>query len=457
MATGVITSLNLGSLLQIIFTNSVRNQISSDYRDWEQVKSMQAPADDAREIRFMFRTSYGPGAVQYRNPGTSGRAFPAAQQSSVQENTARSKEINVTIELEYNLWDRARRNPKSRYADALAMEIESKAIASKRRLAADLYGDGTGCLGQATSVSDAAIATGEVVVTLNASLRGFVGFFEYGDLVRWYDDDGSPLRTTTGNTLSVYRVKSKSRSAGTVTLEILDANGAVSTGESASNIAAGDACYRIGQAVIPDLTSNATVGDYAACSEVMAGLDSLSASDGRTIHGIVMSGANAGSRTAGSGVISPANIQAMMDSVKINVGQNAYKYPKMSMAAETQAVLINDLDGDRRFISVEDNKRGIRFFAYQHNNDTLESYCSEYVPKNRVYALPESKDSKEKVMEFHGTDFETVKAQDMSDFHLKPSADGGHVNTISSYLQATGVLICQHPAAVAVLTGFTLA
>ena len=90
---------------------------------------------------------------------------------------------------------------------------------------------------------------------------------------------------------------------------------------------------------------------------------------------------------------------------------------------------------------------------YQHQNDSLECYTSEYVSQKRIYILPATK-AGEKVLEFHGSDFETVKANDMSDFHLKASSTG-YVNTVVSYLQAIGLMLCKHPASVAVLENFT--
>jgi hypothetical protein len=187
----------------------------------------------------------------------------------------------------------------------------------------------------------------------------------------------------------------------------------------------------------------------------MAGLESLVSGDGRTIHGIAMTGATAGSRIdASANPIDVKHIQKMLDKTKIAVGQDRYRWKMLCMAPETHASLIESRETDRRFQTVEDNKRGIKVFAYVHGQDTLECYTSEYVPMKRCYALPETK-SGEKVLEFHGSDFETVKGQGMSDFNLKPGSSGGYVNTMVSYLQAIGVLIAKHPAAVGVVENFT--
>jgi hypothetical protein len=138
--------------------------------------------------------------------------------------------------------------------------------------------------------------------------------------------------------------------------------------------------------------------------------------------------------------------------VKLAVGQDRYRWKALNMAPESHASLIESRETDRRFQTIEDNKRGVKFFAYVHGNDTLECVTSEFVPQNRIYCMPETK-AGEKVLEYHGSDFETVKGQDMSDFHLKVGASG-YTNAMVSYLLATGVLIAKHPKSIGVIHNF---
>lgn len=456
MAFSNVDNLQLGNLLQIVFSNGVRNQISQDFRDFEMIKRAKVGSSVARELRFMFQSSFGPSAIQYRNPGTSGRNFPDARQASVNEYIAKFKEINATIELEYNLWDRARKSPE-KYAEPLALEIDSKSSAAKRRIAADLYGDGTGVVGTVASVAVTSPASDQLVWTLattNTS-RGHVGFFEYGDILALRTNGGSTsaLDTNLATEPAYWQVISKNRDNNQVTLQGLTA--ALASAGTMTSVsvqpAAGDVFYRYGQPTIPNLAS---ISDYGTVTEVMAGLESLVAGDGRMVHGITMSGATAGTRTdAGGNPIDVKWIQKAMDKTKIAVGQDRYSWKMMSMAPETQASLIESRETDRRFQTVEDNKRGTKMFAYVHGNDTLECYNTEYCLPKRIFILPETK-AGEKVLEFHGSDFETVKAQGMGDFHLKPASTGGYVNTVVSYLQSIGVLIAKHPAAVGVVENF---
>ncbi len=457
-----IDSLALGNLVQIVFSNGVRNQISQDFRDFEMVKRMKVGSSVARELRFMFQRSYGPSAIQYRNPGTSGRSFPQSQQSSLSEYTAKFKEINATIELEYNLWDRARKSPE-KYAEPLAIEIDSKASAAKRRIAADLYADGSGVMG--TVGTNAAAVTSPAsdklvftLASLNAS-RGHVGFFEYDDILIYRDPDASAtaLDTNLGTEPLYWKVVEKDRALQTVTLQGLNSSFASAGTISSISVqaASGAVFYRYDQPTIPDLSAISNSTDYGTLTEVIAGLESLAAADSRTIHGISMSGSNAGSRfDAGANPIDVKHLQRVMSKAKVNVGQDRYRWKMMIQAPETLDAFIESRETDRRFMAKEDGARGVKKFVYLHQNDELECYTTEYCPPKRLYVLPETK-AGEKVLEFHGSDFETVKGQGMDDWHLKPASGGGHVNNMISYLQAIGVIICKHPASIAVVENFT--
>lgn len=459
MAFSNISSLDLGNLLQIVFSDGVRNQISQDFRDWEMIKRAKVGNSLARELRFMFQNTLGPAAVQWRNPGTSNRTFPNAQQSGIQEYTAKFKEINATIELEYNLWSRAQQSPE-KYAEPLALEISSKASAAKRRIAADLYGDGSGVVGTlgTAAVSVTSPASDQLVfqlATLNAS-RGHVGFFEFGDILILRTNAGATtaLDTSLATEPLYWKVIDKNFDNQTVTLQGL--NSSYASAGTISSIttqpASGAVFYRYDQPTIPDLSSS--IADYGTLTEVMAGLESLVAGDGRVVHGITMSGSTSGGRVdCGANPIDVKFIQKVMSKVKRNVGQDRYNWKMMIMSPETLDSFIESRETDRRFNTMEDAARGTKKFMYQHQNDSLECYTTEYVPQKRVYIIPETKAS-EKVLEFHGTDFETVKIKNGDEFRLKATSSG-YVNNVQSFLQAVAVLICKQPSAVAVLENFT--
>lgn len=438
----------LGNLLQIKFSDGIRNQISKDFRDWEMVLKSKVSNSAARELRFMLLTAFGVDAINYANPGTIDSAFPSADRSSLQEYTAKFKELRTTIEVQYDLFERAIMSPE-KYGEPIKVEMDSKLSASKRRLAADFHADGTGVLGTVAS------STLSSVVTLDASdsARGHVGLFEYGQkVVAKTAAGGASAAVAATGTLSHFVVVQKDRENQILTLQAVNTAGANTALSTAP--AAGEVLYRKAQADSADIPNLTSISDYGTVSQVMAGLPSLVAADGRTIHGMQMSGAIAGSELdAGGNPIDVRHIQRAMSQVKVKVGQDQYSWKMMVQAPETLDSLIESRETDRRFMSMEDGARGTKKFVYQHQNDSLECYTSEYCQPKRIYILPESK-AGQKVLEFHGSDFKTVKAPGGGDFHLKPSASG-FVATVVSYMQAIGVVICKHPAAVSIIRNFS--
>lgn len=450
MAFSSIENGALGKLLQISFSEGVRSQISADYSDWEQIKMARIGDPNGREHRFLVQRSYGPAAIQYRNPNFSS-SFPASSQINVSEHSAVYKELEATIEIDYNLWFQLQKSP-AKYADQLGLEIQSKAIALKRRMAADLYGDGTGVIATASAT---AISGGKIVVTVDTAntARGHLGFCEYYDLLLPYSAAGVAQNPTVASgTFYALRVDVKDRPNNQVTLAAVDASGNQLTVTGLGSFGAGDVLYRVGQPTIPDLTS---VSDYGTVTEVWAGLESLAANDGRSVHGMTMSGLLAGTGyDCGGNPIDVSYLQAGMDQVKINVGPGAYTWKKMAMAPETHAAFVESRETDRRFMSKDDAVRGIKVFGFQHGDSFLESYTSEYIPKKRIWCLPEQK-SGNKVLEWQGTDFEPVRVKGSDEFMLKPGTSGGHERRVVSYMHSLGVMICKHPAAILRLHNFT--
>ncbi len=300
--------------------------------------------------------------------------------------------------------------------------------------------------------------SGNVRFTLSSadSSRGHVGFFEYGDILLLKATAGgaSAFNSDLATEPVYWKVISRRRSDRSVVLQGLDTNQAAVTITSITTpTTAGDVFYRYGQPTIPNLSS---ISDYGSATEVVPGLESLTANDGRLCHGITMSGATAGTRyDAGAVQIDVSHIEALMNDVKVNTGRGEYNWKMANMAPETRSQFINGRETDRRFVSVDDTTRGVKKFCYQHEDDLIELNSSEYCPMTRMYIIPEAKSPAGRVLEYHGTDFLPVAVDGNSKF-LKPSSSGGFQRKITSFLEGYGTLINQHPAAVGVLNNFLI-
>jgi hypothetical protein len=462
MAYTGISQLALGNYLTIAFIEGVHKNISITYPEWELVERMRVGSVDGREARYLLQTSLGPSAVQYRNPGVRSD-FPAGSESSIAEGTLQYKELDATIELEYNLYRRILES-KSKYdASALAMEVDAKITSLKRQMCLDFYGDGTGVLGRARTVT--VNAAGQAVVTLQGTLadgsedaaQGFAGCFQFGEYVKNYAATGAAgtAPTVTGGTFDHWVVTSRNptSAANTVTL----------TAQSSSNAnlvvtawapTAGEAFYKIGQPTIPNLTS---IADYGTASEVITGLESLISADGRTVNGLVQQGAIAGTvADQGNTVIGINAIEQALNQVKNAVGEGRYKWPAALCNRETRSAFIESRETDRRFISIEDNKRGLNKFVYVHQDDSVELKGSEFCKFNRMYLIPEGKTEGQKVLQFRGTDFKPARAENGDVFMFAPGTSGYHRRLMVSYMSGMGQLLSLHNAACVKISGFKL-
>lgn len=458
-----IAELQLGKFLQIAFSEGVRDQISSDFRDWEHVKSVREGDPNGRELRFFLKQSYGPGAVQSRKANSAGK-FPTAQQSRNTEHSAEYKEIDVTVQLEYALWNRARKSI-AKYAEPLLNEIEDKMIASKRYMSSKLYQDGSGIYGVVTSAADD-LGNNKVVVTLNQAdaVAGYshVGYFEYDEVLAAWQDTAVATAVerdrADGAANNLWKVLDRDRQAGTITLEPVNDDLTTDTATTGSALAAGDFFTKYQQQIVvpPAYVAANPTTDYGKYTDVIVGLESLAAADGRTVHGMEMTGALKGTEIDASGdPLDSTQIRKVLDEAKIRAGEQRYSYKKICLAPEAEAAFIESRETDRRFHTVEDNTRGTYSFRYQHRNDAVETYTSEFVPFKRAYILPEATNG-DKVLEYHGSDFEKVQMGGMSEFHLKPADGGGYERNVQCFMEAIGQLICKHPAAIGRLRNFTI-
>ena len=449
-----VGGLPLGKFLQIAFTSGVFNQLNRTFPDFEMVKKFRVGDPNWREQRFLLQTSLGPSAIQYNNPGSLSSTFPKAQRIGISEKIAVSKELDATVEIEYNLYKKALNSPL-KYAEPLALEMQSKAIAAKRRIAADLYGDGTGVVGTVASASVTGTRLSIVIDTANAA-RGHVGFFEYGDLVIPRTAAGAAqLPTVTAGTVAALRVVSRSRKTNTVVLEAVDANDNLLEVSAVGDVSAGDLVYRAGQTDIPNLSI--AVPDYGLISNVFAGYESLLANDGRTVHGIQMSGITAGTHVdCNAQLIALKYVQEALSEAKVAVGQGLYSWDMLVMSPEARDSLV-EADEDKRRLTVTDSKRvqGAKAFVFQHENDTLEVVSSEYVKQKRAYALPKQSAGQSAMMQLYFTEMAPVDVGS-GKLHLKPASGGGHERRIASYMEGQIALLCTHPAAGIVVENFTI-
>ena len=436
---------NLGKFLQIVYSDGVVNQLSEDFRDWEMVLKHKVTDEAARQVNFMVQKTFGVAAVQWSKQGSDG-AFPSASQSTHEELAAGFNQLYSTVEIEYDLWQRALGSPH-KYAEPLALEIQSKGIAQKRLLSAAFHLDGTGVLG---TVSAVAAVSGDAAKLKISFSAGGARYIEYGDLLQVSAADGTAQTFDTG--VNIALVEEKDRDGNYIIVSGSD--GTIASGSLDGTITSGSKISRSGTTRVNTTTAFNGTNEVNDLAEIMPGLPSLVANDGRKMHGMTMSGITSGTKyDASAQAVDISHIQKGLDKLKTITGEGTFKYKQLLSAPETLAAFIESQETDRRLININDNKRGQKGFGYMHNNDTLEVVTSEFNAADSIWAIPEAAKTSG-VLELHGKDFVEVKAGSQGEFLKAGSA--GYSPFIQKFMMAYMTLICKRPNAVLEIKNFTV-
>ena len=442
------SSLNLGNLLKILSEGAVYNQLSTSSEIWQHILKRKAAEDQGRQKRYEIITQDGPAAVQATG-FSSTAAFPAGQRSTLAEGIAQYKDIDLTVEYDLTLESRTG-SDLMQYARPLAHEMDAKGIVASRILSHMCMGDGSGAIGRISAI-DATATSNQITITLNATTanagRSHVGWFELGDIIKCAAED-STARTLVdaGGTATTAQVVDIDYDNNTITIAKDPSNASELTQDGAW--AAGDYIYRKG--TTPQDLSAISTNDYNTLSEYFPGLEALTEDNGILVNNITMSGAAGGSRYGNSGAtLSKEAFQKLLSKVKRRVGAGRYKYTKALMAHDTYDAMVAIADADKTFFNVVDFQSGAKKVGYTHGRDSLEFIPDEFVPKQRIYVLPDEKG----VLEFHGRDFKRVKLGGQGEF-LKTNGSGQYLKQSQAFMSAGGVLIAKHPAALGVLEDF---
>lgn len=454
-----ITSLPLGTLLTILFSQGIRMQMNTDYSDWDFIKQVRDGDPQGRETRFTLQTTLSPASVRYRGVGN--RSFPKPQQPDTAEYIAQYTELTAAVGMEQNLYERAIIAKDKKYADPFAQVIKSNAVSQKKRLSADIYLDGSGAIFESgAAADDTNIAAGSIVVSVSqlANAKGHVGTVELNDKFVCAQQDGTARNPSggTGTGFAYYQATNVDRVNDQVTLTLRNSSDATAINYAASNIVATDVFYLNDSfdGALPDLTDTSL--DYGKILH-MPGLPSLAASDGRVCHGLTMSGVLAGSDySANNDAIGLRHLQRALTQVKTNVGEKDFKWEKFIAAPETFDAFIEINEADKRIRTEEDKVRGGSKFVYQHRTDTVELMTSIYCPKTKIWMPPTPVNKSERILESKMTDFKPVKAVNGDPFHLAVDSNGNYQRDVVGYMDAYGTMICKHPRAIASISSFTL-
>jgi hypothetical protein len=430
MAASKVGDQALGNLLKETFINGVMDQMSKNSVMWDFLKKHKKGSAHGKNINFALRTTLGYAAVG--SIPVVGGDLPDAQQATIVNGVAYLKDFGATIKIEDSLWEKAKEDV-GRYGEPLAEETDAKSTALARYLSTLVYQDGTGIIGTASAIVAAAVSQTIVIKTGNTD-RGFIGWFNLGDLLR------------IGSGLVDFTVASINRESNSIVVK--------SVGTQA--IAVNDTIRRKKSAT-DNVTLSIPSSDSSEWSDISTefhGLEAYNVAAGATrlIHGIHFNDSLAiSAKDAGGMVLDSTHFQRLVSKINLNVGVGKYKYSKAIMSNEALDALVEAREADRRFITLNDTKRGAPSMGYVAGKTVLEFDTDEFCPHNRIWVLPDGD-----AIEYYGKDFEFLKNGGSNMFQA-PTAAGSYARHKLMFLTGYGLILVRHPAALGLLHNFTIA
>ena len=451
--SNLLANVNVYQFLKIYQMTGFTRNLSENSDMWNHVKQLSEMDATARSVKYLQIKELGYGAVQAMAADGSG-TFPAAQRSALEEPEALYKEWAWTVDVPRVLEGKTG-SELMQYAKPLATELDNKQIAFARLKCIELQGDGTGSIGRLNGA--ASYSANTLTFTINEATayagQSFTRWFQEGDLVKVAAPADSTARLAAnagGNRVSVFKVTNIDDDAKTVTVVGYTASDNDTTITGIGTIATTDHIYRTG--TTPNSGGISTIAiDYAKVSQVMAGLETLTADDGRTVHGVSQTGAIKGTRKdLNAAVLDSKHFQQLLSELKRKAGKGRYSYDSAFMADEAYDSIVESRETDRRFHSIEDSDRGTKGVGYVHGRDRVEFIPDEFCHAQRIWVLPTGKDA----LCYLGKDAKQVAPNGSDPMRLSVSSAGYGRNMETNFEQA-GVLISKHPRALGVIEDFT--
>lgn len=448
----------LGRTLKIYQKNGLKKNLYLQAELWKLIQMHRVAPTLGRELKYAIQTSLGPAAAGPIGEGGN-VAFLKESPSRVQELVAYYKNYSFTVGVPLDVLNKGT-SAMERYVDTFANEIDSKMTALAQRNSIYGYGDGSGAIGHVAAVS---VSGGKLIVTLTQSDaqagRSQIDWFLYDDHVKFAAADGTLHDTVNTNVdVAYFKVVEVDQEQAKVTLEAYNSSDALITVTTSDEPTAGDYIYfkNITQANLGSIT------DYNDLTEALVGLETLTANDGRTLNGAAMSGALAGSRIdAGGAPIDPGAFLRMLSKCKGRVGKGRYAYESALLHEDAWRYMLEAAESSRYFAVHDNPDRGGKSISFTHDKDVLRLVSDQFCPKQRVIAIPRlvqkefGEEKGKSPIQFFGQDFVQVDVGGKS--HLKnTSAGSGHARSKMEYFEGSGVITNEHPAAVGVITNFTI-
>lgn len=451
------SNLSLNTLLKIWQRGGIVDQLPAHSEIWKLIMKKKTGVDQGRQVNFEIMTGKGLGAIQ---GGNFGGILPVARRVDVAEYTAHYKLTEMAVSYDEDL-ERRLKGGDASYARPFARELDAKKAGAAQIKSVEVLGDGMGVIGVLTAKAVVSTSADTAVFTISATSanagKSHIGWILPSDLVKFVASDGTAHGTinNTNTNVSYWKILSVDIANNQFTASAYNSSDALinlsDATIGATDPSSGDYIVRLDTSTF---NYDTYASDYNLACEVGVGLESLSANDGRTVHGMTMSGLLAGTRKDCNGaVLDGEKFIDLLSKANQILGAEEFKAMKYSdalMYNGTYDNLIKDGAAQRQFVNVRDVETGLDNIGARYMKTAITFTPDPYVQSQRVWVLPNSADC----LEYLGTDFEEMSDGQGKKGHRNINSSGRFKKEIVRFFQSGGVLLSRKPSSLLALEDF---
>jgi hypothetical protein len=468
MAINAVTNKSLGTTLWVMFEEKFTSLVNNDVADFQALSAMVDPSGaTSRQINYAVEPARAVSNAQFRNPGAANPAFINGESGQIVEKTATVKQMEVVAQFDYDVFNRAQKDPSAIYVGPMALEMGNQAITAKEALIIDYYGDGSGAVCTLGNISGAAVAGGQLTLPIlnTSSAFGCIYWARENQNVVFYDAAGNAHDAAVASgTPAYYKVTGVDFATKKITVAAYDASGNLLTITAANTITTSDIAYNYSDKAEGGVFNRSAISDFGGLLH-MPGLQSLGAADGRTVNGMVLSGQYKGTEVdAGGANLNPTHFGQLLTSLQRRLS-GKYEHKTFKCSHEVYQYIIDQGEGQKWFTPEKNSNGGVSYMYYHQNESgsgtALKS--NRWVPDFEIWAEPTLVDtqaidgvtSKGPLM-FKFTGFEFITLPGSSEMFRFQTDNGSLRKNIQAHLVTYGTFICTQSASIGRLKNFVI-
>jgi hypothetical protein len=462
-----VTSKDLGNTLFLFQVADFMSLVNNDNKDWAAINAYLDPKGvTSKGVQYALQAARQVSNAQMVSVGKTNRPLVSGAAHSIVTMTALSKQIEVAATFDDDVYARAAQDPSMVHVEPMLFEMHNQNLTSKENLVKQWYGDGTGVLGVAATVTVPNSGLYQATITLQNAVayRGTIRWIQVGQKVAFAAADGTQ-HDMTASSVAYYEVISVDFDNNNFVIEAKTAAGVKANITAANAVIAGDFVYNYG-----DLAQLTTFRDLSGTDIdydnglYAPGLATHSQDDGRNLNGLALSGQYAGTRLELGGAVAfdPAvHITRLFEKLEDRNGVGEFIYPMLKCSPKMYRYAIN-ADEDAVLLQPQQRERGGKAVKVAYGElDTVLERC-RFMPDYVMYAEPKKGSANSTMgtslepIQFKFSGFDFIKDPDTGAIFRNKLVSGVRTAGWESQMRAFFAFVVLNHAAIGAIDGYTI-